>query len=58
MKQVRWKRVPGNIWKYSLQNKSLQAPFIIVYDFETMFLDIDDRSKLEVLKKDKVNHLP
>ena len=25
-------KVPGNILKYSLQNKSLQSPFVIVYD--------------------------
>lgn len=52
------KKVSGNILNQSLLSKSLQPPFIIVYDFETMFLDIDDQSKLEVLKKDKVNHLP
>ena len=25
-------KVPGNILKHSLQNKSLQSPFIVVYD--------------------------
>ena len=31
--------VAGNILKHSLQYKSLQAPFIIVYKFETVFVE-------------------
>lgn len=31
--------VAGNILKHSLWYKSLQAPFIIVYEFETVFAE-------------------
>ena len=43
--------VAGNILKHSLQNKYLQSPFIIDYDFETTFADTNGPSKPGELKK-------
>ena len=39
--------------QHTLQNKSLQPSFIVVYNFETMIVDTDDQSKLEELRKNK-----
>lgn len=39
--------------KHSLQNKSLQPPVIGAYDFEMIFRDTDDQSKLGELRKNK-----
>ena len=36
-----------NLLKHSLQNKSLQLPFIVVFDFETMIVETDNQLKLE-----------
>ena len=45
--------MPWNILKYSHLTKSLQPPFIIVYDFETIIVTSDNQSELEELKKVK-----
>ena len=44
-------KVPGTILKHLFQSKSIQPPSVIVYNFETMIVETDDKSKLE--NKDK-----
>ena len=46
-------KVTANMLKHSLQNKSLQPPVIGAYDFELIFRDTDDQSKLGELRKNK-----
>ena len=41
----------GNLLQLSLENKSLQPLFIVVSDFETIFVETDDQSKLWKLRK-------
>ena len=43
----------GNVLKHSLQNKSLESPFIIICNFETMIVETNDQSKLGELRKNK-----
>ena len=41
-------------WKYIkplFQSKSIQPPFVNAYDFDTMIVETDDKSKLELLRK-------
>ena len=52
-KTVEIEEMPWNILKYSHLTKSLQPPFIIVYDFETIIVTSDNQSELEELKKVK-----
>ena len=40
-------RVPGNTLKHLLGNRSMQVPFIAVYDFGAMIVESDDQSKPE-----------
>ena len=40
-------KVPGNTLKHLLQNRSMQVPFIVVYDFGAMILEADDQLKPE-----------
>ena len=46
-------QVPEYISKHSVYIKSLQPPFIVVYDFETMIVETDDHLKLGKLSKNK-----
>lgn len=36
------KEVPGNILKQMLEKKSLQRNIYVIYDFETMIVEIED----------------
>ena len=46
-------KVPGNVLSHLLGNKSIQLPFTVIYDFETMIVETDDQSKPEELRKNK-----
>lgn len=50
---IELQEVTSNMLKHSLQNKSLQPPVIGAYDFELIFRDTDDQSKLGELRKNK-----
>lgn len=50
---IELQEVTANMLKHSLQNKSLQPPVIGAYDFELIFRDTDDQSKLGELRKNK-----
>lgn len=50
---IELQEVTSNMLKHSLQNKSLQPPVIGAYDFEMIFRDTDDQSKLGELRKNK-----
>ena len=45
--------MPEYISKHSVYIKSLQPPFIVVYDFDTMIVETDDQLKLGELSKNK-----
>lgn len=45
-KNLKWKKMCANKLKHSLQNNSLQKPFIItVYDFKTKIVEPDKQLK-------------
>lgn len=50
---IELQEVTSNMLKHSLQNKSLQPPVIGAYDFDLIFRDTDDQSKLGELRKNK-----
>ena len=54
---MKWKSSTESILKHELGYRYLQQLIFVIYDFDTIIVETDDKLKLEELRKIKMNRI-